>query len=250
MKYQIAETQAEKILCYQLRAQEYGRRYHNIPKDLYQDELDQAYLLNGQPQAYTLFVAENGEILGTVRLAFAYDTRFPDLDCETTHLVKLESGLGAQFIQITTPTVTLSIGEIGKLTVSQDIGTRNKEVLVALLHGLATVAHSLGINVLIGVVAPYVARAVRNVGGRVYPASNLSLNRDTYEQLAFLVRYHEYFLPKLAANHPEVQTVNFVEGKTLDELVKITAPYPDGAQLYWNWTEDFMKSLTLTQSEI
>src|SRR5215203_6084922 len=103
MKYQIAETQAEKVLCYQLRAQEYGRRYHNIPKDLYQDELDQACLPNGQPQAYNLFVAENNEILGTVRLAFAYDTRFPDLDCETIHLVKLEGSLAAQFIQTITP---------------------------------------------------------------------------------------------------------------------------------------------------
>ena len=70
--------------------------------------------------------------------------------------------------------------------------------------------------------------------------SNTCLNRDTYEQLAYLVKYHEYFLPKLAAHHPEVEMANFVEGKTLDELVKITSSYQDGPQLYWNWTEDFM----------
>jgi hypothetical protein len=249
LKYQLATTPSEKMLCYQLRAREYGRRYRNIPRELYQDEFDEALLPNGQSQACTLFVAEDDEIIGTVRLALAYDLRFPDLNCETSQLIKFEGDLAAQLHPTLTPGVTLSMGEIGRLTVSQAAGIRSKEVLLTLLQGLVAAAQSSGINILIGVVAPFVARAVTKTGGTIHQVPNACLNRDTCEKLAFLVKYHEYFLPELAAQHPEVETPDFVDDKTLAELVKLTSLCQDGAQLYWNWTEAFLPALAPVKVE-
>jgi hypothetical protein len=227
-------------VCYQLRATEYARYYRDLPPEIAHDRLDDALLPDGRPQSFTLLACDALGAVGTARVTLVRRPPWPELgsDCRQVMDFSLDgvkealgSGGGGR--------PDLVIGEIGRYAVVRRADVRT--VLGAIAARVREECRTRGIGVLLAVMSGLVERRVREVCGiRMKEVPGARLKRSTPEEIRYLVRCRDYFLPSLGRSGMEKVIEQFLSLGDAESLRRALREFPDGAKLYWIESEKFM----------
>jgi hypothetical protein len=229
----------ERQRVYRLRAAAYRRHYANIPADAFRDELDEAVLPDGRPCSVTLLAEQGGTAVGTARLVLARHPGYPGLtgDCQRLMAFDLD-----QLIRVAgfDPGHAV-VGEVGKLAVARDCDVPSVKRCVYARVG--DEASQLGMDVLLAVMPPFVARSGCEGGIHFIRWEQAHLRRATLEDMRFLLRYHDYFLPALGKQGLEIDPERLERAGNFAALEALASDCPDGAFLWFARTEEWVRTV-------
>jgi hypothetical protein len=239
----IAQTADERRTCFRLRAIEYRKYYHNVPSDEFCDEFDDLKLPDGSPQARTVYVRLAEQVVGTIRLVVARDARFPDLRSEMLSFMEFDpNGLRPVEPAGTAPLPPLMIGEIGKLAITRCPSVDAKAVLGTTMAAVGQTASRLGVKIIMAAMVPPVERKLRSVGLNFHRVASARLRRNSRDELEFLLKYHQYFLPMLKRRAIDIDASELTQSEASCAVLQaLISDCVDGPGAYWLSTEEFVE---------
>lgn len=111
------------------------------------------------------------------------------------------------------------------------------------LEGVAQAALAAGLPALVWIMAPFVERRFRALGVCATRVGKARLRRETRDQLAYLLTYHDYFLPALGGRGLDVDPAGLARGGNPDALRALVSDCPDGTDLYCMRSDAFAAGL-------
>lgn len=221
-----------------MRSKGYRRYYRHIPQDRFVDEFDEELLADGKPRTLNVLVYENDVPVATTRISLLSGSYNEDvqLQSDIQFLYDIPGGI-RQHIHAMMPEMSRiqAIAEMGRFTIVDAEDSDN--VFHALFEGAATIADLMGIDLIIGIMPNWMRKRMVDADIHWELLPNFSLHRDNVEALLYMVRYFEYFFPKLNQVLPDVEDPEFTQTArtTLYELRSIIdGVYPkDKVRLHW-----------------
>jgi hypothetical protein len=238
--FRIATTPSDLSECYRLRASEYGRYYRNIPGPELFDDLDAALLGNGTSQSKIVLVGRDRAI-ATARLSLTHDQGHPEIKSQCQELMNFswEDAIAAAYSGKDMVPPQVIVGEISKLAIGKH--RESPIAKIAIFPIIQTLARDQGIEMLVFIMSPFVAQIVWMAGASHRIVESAQLRRDTMEQLLYLVKYRDYFLPDLVPQGLEEAAVRLSRDGDFSRLRALLEHCGDGARLYCSTTADFIR---------
>ncbi len=252
IEWRIATTPEEKDQCYRLRSKGYRRFYRHIPPERFIDEVDEECLPDGRPRALSVMMTEQERIVGTGRAVLYHSTQFPGLQSELDLLFNIDREQLMQQLKAESGINRIrSIGELGRFTLLKP--SSSDMAILRLFQGYAHIMELLDLDVFIAIAFPWLQKRMANVGIHLHPVEGFRLNRNDIEALLYMVRYFDYFFPRLNLVLPDVEDERFIRTTrmTLFELRSIIdGVYPqDVVYLYWISPANVREAIAAVQRE-
>jgi hypothetical protein len=133
------------------------------------------------------------------------------------------------------------VGEVGRLAISRDCD--HALVKQCLYARVGDEAALLGMDVLVAIMPPFVARSGRERGIGFVRWERASLRRATLQQVRGLLRYHEYFLPALGRHGLEIDPERLGRATSLAALQALASDCQDGAFLWFVRTQEWVRTV-------
>jgi molybdopterin/thiamine biosynthesis adenylyltransferase len=214
------------------------------------DEYDEELLANGHPRTLNVLAFENDRPIATTRVSLLSGSHYDQvqLQSDIQFLYDIPNGIRTR-VQNVLPEMShiSAIAEMGRFTIvdAQD----SNGIFHALFEGCAAIADLMGIEMLIGIMPSWMRRRMEEAGIYWELLPKFHLNRDNIEALLYMVRYFEYFFPKLNQVLPDVEAPDFTHTTrmTLYELRSIIdGVYPkDKVRLHWITPQVIYQNLTV-----
>lgn len=244
--WKVAETEKEREQVYSLRAAEYARYYANIPSEAFHDELDEAVLPDGRPRSVLILAEQDGWAAGTVRLSVGRNPGWPEITCDSAMLMDFD--LDAVVQQVGCDPGRAVIGEVGRYAIGRDGDVT--AVKRAVVSSIGDQAALLGINVILAIMSPAVARGVREQGVPFTRWRPARLRRTKLAEVRTLLCYHDYFLPTIRKQGLEIDPSRLDSAANLAALQALIDDCPDGACLWYVRTDDWVKNVKRNPKEL
>lgn len=246
ISWQIAETPEEKEICFQLRSKGYRRYYRHIPPKRFIDPEDVELLPNGCPRSMTVAMCEPKRVVGTGRAVLYHAQQFPTLRSELDNLFAVDrQRLIAELEDASRIAPIRTIGELGRFTLVKP--SNSDLAILRMFQGYARIMEIWNVDIFIAIAFPWMKKRMAQVGIELNKMEKMHLNRNDIDALLFMVRYFDYFFPRLNMVLPDVEDEHFTRTTrmTLFELRSvIDSVYPlDVVHMYWISPENVRQAI-------
>lgn len=234
-----ASSPEEREHVYALRAAEYSRHYANVTPEAFRDELDSALLPNGQRQSIVVLAEQDGRPAGTARVSISRHPHYPGLACECHEMMDFDFDalVGEAGFD---PKVAV-VGETGRLAIGR--GGDVSAVKRCVFSQAGDAGSLLGIDVILAMMSPFVARRVCEGGVPFVRWPVAQLRRNHLEEVRTLLCYHDYFLPMIRQHGLEIDPQRLEATANLSALQALIADSPDGTYLWYARTDEWVKNV-------